>query len=105
MPDETKLVEAAMVIRGASPEDWDRFVMALREHAAAATRDMLRASSDELVRQQGYALALTQLAMQMHKAPETYQKYLERVRNGRQPRADSRGEVWPEAAETDSRSG
>lgn len=105
MPDETRLVEAAMVLRGASPEDWDRFVMVLREYAATATRDMLRVPTEDLVKQQGIALGLTQLAIQMHKAPETYQRHLERLKNGRPARTDSRTEVWPETSETDLGSG
>jgi hypothetical protein len=105
MPDETRLVEAAMRLRGADSDGWDSFVTALREYAATATRDLLRVTADELVKQQGIALGLTQLAMQMVKAPETYQKHLERARHGRPARTDSRAEVWAEAPETDSGSG
>jgi hypothetical protein len=105
MPDETRLVEAAMELRGASPDGWERFVRALREYAAMATADMVKVPVEELVKRQGMALSLHVLAMQMRDAPNIYQKHLERLRNGRPTRADSRTEVWAETSETDSGSG
>jgi hypothetical protein len=106
MPDETRLVEAAMRLRGADSDGWDSFVMALREYAATSTRDLLRAgTTDDLLKHQGMALGLTQLAIHMHNAPQLYQKSLERLRNGRQPRTDARAEIWAETPETDSGTG
>jgi len=106
MPDETRLVETAMRLRGVDADGWEAFVMALREYAASATQDLLRVPANDLLKQQGIALGLAQLALQMVKAPETYQRHLERVRHGRPTsRADARAKIWAEAPEADTGSG
>jgi|SRR5262245_53196135 len=101
---DVRLIETAMVLRGAAPDDWDHFVRAMREYAAGATADMLKVPPEQLLKQQGVALGLHVVAALLRDAPQLYGKHLERTKNGR-ARADSRTEVWAEAPEADSGSG
>lgn len=73
MADDTKLVEAAMAMRGSAPEAWEQFLHAVREYAAAATADMLRTDAVQLVKQQGVAIGLNQLGVILREAPKTYE--------------------------------
>ena len=75
MADERdmKILEAAMVLRSASYDGWEMFVVAIREFAAAATTDMLRVPPEGLAKQQGVALGLNQLALILRDAVKTYE--------------------------------
>lgn len=68
-----------MVLRSASPDGWDHFVGAIREYAAMATTDMLRAgSTDQLVELKGRALGINQLAIMFRDAAKLYEQRSQR---------------------------
>lgn len=83
MPDNTRLVEAAVRLRaGAHGDTWDNFLMAMREYAAHSTTEILRASPDMLYRAQGMAIAANEISSTLVKAPEIYEKTMQGKRNG-----------------------
>jgi hypothetical protein len=74
MAVNTRLVEAAMRLRGEAPESWDEFVLAMREYAAATTSEVVRCPPELLLRAQGMALCANDLAMTLLNAPKLYDK-------------------------------
>lgn len=74
MPDNTKLVYAAMALRSEAPASWDAFVWAVREYSAGVTADMLRCPQEMLQRAQGMALMANDFAMVMNDAPKLHDK-------------------------------
>jgi hypothetical protein len=74
VPDPIKIVEKAMQLRGAAPETWNEFVLAIREYAAGVTTDVLKHPPDTLLRAQGMALGINELATILHTAPQLHDK-------------------------------
>jgi len=74
MADTSKLVQSAMMIREASPQAWDNFLMSLREYSGALNVELVRAEPAQLARSQGMAMAIQDLFSTLFKAPETYDK-------------------------------
>ena len=58
-----KLIVAAMDLRGSAPEAWDSFVEAVRHFSASHALELVRASQDTVIKSQGYAQALSDLAV------------------------------------------
>ena len=73
MADDTRLIEAAMVLRANATEGWEQFTAAVANYAALSTADMLRCDPTQLQKQQGVALGLTQLANILENAPKLYE--------------------------------
>ena len=78
MPDPAKIVEKAMALRGAAPDTWGEFVLAVREYAAGATADVLKHPPETILRGQGVALGINELATILHTAPQLHDKTRER---------------------------
>lgn len=76
--DTGGLVVAGMMLREASPQAWDNFVLEMRKLSAAVNTEMVKASPDLLLRAQGMALMANEIALTLVNAPETY----DRMRNG-----------------------
>lgn len=74
MPDDSKLIQSAMMIREASPQAWDNFLLSLREYSGALNMELVRAEPTQLARSQGMAMAIQDLVVTLLKAPETYDK-------------------------------
>lgn len=83
MPDARRVVEMAMAIRAVSPEDWNNFVVAMREFSTATTADILRSPPELLQKAQGMAVAVSELASVFETAPELWEKIRERKQHGR----------------------
>ena len=80
---DQRLIEAAMVLRGYTPDGWQTFVDELGVFAAAALADMLRCKPEELVMRQGVAHGLAALVAVLRDAPKTYDQ--RRSRNAGRP--------------------
>jgi len=95
MPDPTRLVEVAMQLRGEANGPWNEFVLAMREYAAQAAMEVLKHPPETIVRGQGSAIGLGELAGVLANAPALYDKIRERKNHGgrHQPGTDTRGEV------------
>jgi len=78
--DDNHLIDRAMMLRGAAPEEWQQFVEAVRLFAAGATADMLKVPVADLPHRQGIALGLSTLAQLLKEAPKHYEQ--RRNRNG-----------------------
>jgi len=78
MPDYSRLVKAAMALRAEAPVGWSEFVLALREHAATSTSEILRVQPDMLLKAQGMAIMATELSSVINDAPKLYEKMQER---------------------------
>jgi hypothetical protein len=74
MVANTRLVYAAMRLRGEAPEAWDEMVAAVREYAAATTSEMVKCPVELLMRAQGMSLAANDLATTFMNAPKLYEK-------------------------------
>jgi hypothetical protein len=83
MPDPARVVEMAMRLRGESPETWNEFVMAVREYSATMMADMLKHSPETLLRAQGAAIAMAEIAATLNNAPQLYERTKERKQHGR----------------------
>ena len=71
-----------MALRGAEPEVWEVFVNAVRDYATAAAMDVLKHPPETLLRAQGQALALNELATVLQDAPKLHDKIRERKQHG-----------------------
>lgn len=71
-----------MLLRGESPETWNAFVQAVREYAATLTADVLKHPPDTLLRAQGAAIAMTEIATLLVNAPQLHEKTRERKQHG-----------------------
>lgn len=73
-PTRLLLLEAAVRLRGVDSDSWDRFLQALNTHAVSATAGMMRATPDVLLKAQGYAIGLNELAELLIDAPNQLDK-------------------------------
>jgi hypothetical protein len=73
VPDSSKLVETAMLLRAAEPEIWQRFVLAAREYSAAVNVEMVRCQPELLQRAQGMAIQANEIATILNDAPKIYE--------------------------------
>jgi hypothetical protein len=78
MPDPARIVDKAMALRGAAPETWNEFVLAVREYAAGVTTDVLKHPPETILRAQGMALGINELATILHTAPQLHDKIRDR---------------------------
>ena len=83
MPDQSNLVQAAMVLREQNTQAWDSFVMAVRQYSAEIAMDMVKAEVDKLQRAQGMAIMANEIAVTLMKAPELWEK----IQNARREQA------------------
>ena len=74
MADPGKLIHAAVVLREGSGQNWEQFLLALREYSATVNQEMVRAEPEKLARAQGIALGIQDLLVTLMKAPETFDK-------------------------------
>jgi hypothetical protein len=71
--DNTRLIEAAVNLRAAAPNEWENFVRVMREYAASVATDVLRSAPDVLLRSQGYAIGVTELSSTLRNAPQLFE--------------------------------
>jgi hypothetical protein len=69
-----RIVAAAMRLRAHSSDDWNEFVSAMREYAAATASDMVGCQPELLLKAQGMAYTANVLAMTLNNAPAIYEK-------------------------------
>jgi hypothetical protein len=74
MPDSSKIVQSAMMLREHNPQGWDNFVQAMREYSAQINMEMVKANPDLLMRAQGMAICAQEIAMILLNAPQTFEK-------------------------------
>lgn len=58
-----KIVVSAMELRSAAPVLWDDFIEAIRHYSASHALALVRCNGDVLVKSQGYAQALSDIAV------------------------------------------
>lgn len=75
--DQRKLVDAAMELRAVAPEQWREFCLAVNAYAAAQTVEMVRVPPDVLLRAQGMALGVHELASLFNEAPKLKEQHME----------------------------
>lgn len=85
MPDTTKVIVSAMSLRAAAPQEWDEFVMCVRQLAAAQVGEMLRVPPEVLPKAQGMAQAMNEFSQALVDAP----KLFDRIQTNRRPHADA----------------
>lgn len=90
MPDQTRIITAAMSIRMLSPELWEELVAAVRDYAASVNAEFLRCPPELLPRAQGMAIQIAEIAQIFGEAPRLYEK-MRSVQNGRRPEQSKRG--------------
>ena len=78
---QRELLEAAVALRAAQPELWDRFVAAVNAAAAGYALAMVRCDPALLMRAQGMAMAAQELATILKTAPVLLEK-LKGPKNG-----------------------
>jgi hypothetical protein len=76
MPDSTRLIKASMALRSVAPDMWGELVDAAREYSSQVNADMVRADPTMLLRAQGMAIAVNELATIFHQAPALYEKLM-----------------------------
>jgi len=74
MADVGKLVHAAVVLREGSGQNWEQFILALREYSATVNQEMVRSPPELLARSQGIAMGVQELLMTLMQAPQTFDK-------------------------------
>jgi len=74
MTSNVKLVTAAMALRSEAPEAWQQFLFALREAAAAQTIEVVKCPPEMLLKAQGMAVIMNDLATTLMNAPQLYEK-------------------------------
>ena len=74
MPDNTELVQAAMMLRESDARAWDAFVLAMRHYSAGVNAEMVKASPDLLLRAQGMAIMANEMAVIFMNTPELFDK-------------------------------
>jgi hypothetical protein len=82
-----QLVEKAMLVREAAPEQWEVFVRTMALYAAAMAKDMVKAEPERLHWAQGRAQAVELVADTLFNAPKLFEKsrQLEDERRRRPP--------------------
>ena len=74
--DLRNLVDASMRLRAAAPDEWEKFVHAMREYGAASTTDMLRAAPELLLKAQGMAVQANEIAGILRDCAQLQEKFL-----------------------------
>lgn len=77
MPSSEQIVRTAVQVRAEAPMAWGLFLKAVRSYANEIVSEMVRCDQDKLVRAQGMAIALNEIAKILEDAPEIHQKALE----------------------------
>lgn len=83
-PNNEKLIEAAMGLRGAAPEQWARFTDAMNNYSVSMLAQMISCDPNLLQRAQGMSLAANEIAGLLRDAPRLFeQNYIakEKARN------------------------
>jgi hypothetical protein len=75
--DQRRVIDAAMELRGAAPDQWREFCMAVNGYAAATTVEMVRSPPDLILRAQGMALGVHELASILNDAPKLKEQHME----------------------------
>lgn len=71
------LIDAAMALRGAAPQEWARFVSEMQNEAAQVNMKMVSADPALLLRAQGMAMQANETAVTLANAPKTHEKFIE----------------------------
>lgn len=74
MPNSGKVIETAMMLREAAPEQWDRYVKAMRDYATQVAADMVRCDPSLLARGQGLAIQANEIATMLEDAPRIFEQ-------------------------------
>ena len=65
-----------MDLRGASPDLWQRFIVAVAEYSVGMQGEMVRAAPELLMRAQGMALAANEIAGILANAPKLQDEFM-----------------------------
>lgn len=82
------LIDAAMALRGAAPDEWLRFCAEMSKEAAAVNMRMVSADPSLLQRAQGMAIQANEMAALLGSAPKIHEQYAQARMSknvGRQP--------------------
>lgn len=74
MPNSAKVIETAMMVREQAPEQWGRFVDAMRSYSTEIAVEMVRSDPSLLLRSQGLAIAANEIAEMLERAPLVYEQ-------------------------------
>jgi len=85
---EEELIPVLMRLRGAAPQAWDEFVMAMRRMAAIKAAELVRAPTETVHQVQGQARAWEDIVEMLINAPKKAER-AEELRRGR-AEADTR---------------
>lgn len=77
MADRAQLIDAAMALRGAAPQEWAKFAQAMIVDAAQTNADMMRADPALLLRAQGMAVFAKETADLLANVSSHYEKLYE----------------------------
>ena len=76
------LIEAALSLRGAAPDEWTALLEVLNDHVAEQATKMVDCPLEMLPRAQGMAIAVRELVALFTNAPQLHQKMQEKKRHG-----------------------
>lgn len=85
MPNSAKVIETAVRLREAAPDQWARFVVAMRDYSSQVAVDMVRCAPELLARGQGLAIQANEIASTLENAPQLYegmQKARSKIKDG-----------------------
>lgn len=71
------LIDAAMALRGAAPQEWAKFVSEIQNEAAQVNLKMVAADPALLLRAQGMAMQANETASYLANAPKIHEKFAE----------------------------
>lgn len=60
--DSKKVIETALLLRAAVPQQWQEFVMAMREYAAQQANEMITCPPELLAKAQGMAVMAVEIS-------------------------------------------
>lgn len=69
---EEFVIEAAMMLREQSPDAWQHFVDSVRSYSAIGAGLLVRSPPDQLVINQGKALAISDFALLLQDVPKRF---------------------------------
>jgi hypothetical protein len=76
------IIEAAMALRGAAPDEWTMMLEAVKDYSWDQLAKMADCPPDMLPRAQGMAIAMRELTHLFTDAPQLHQKMQEKKRHG-----------------------
>jgi hypothetical protein len=76
MPSSARIVKTAMQLRAVAGDEWNEFVVAMREYAAMQMTEMLQCQPELLPRAHGMALAVNEISTALVNAPKLYERMM-----------------------------